>query len=322
MLQDTFGRRFYYLRLSVTDVCNFSCDYCLPDGYQGRPDEAFLSPNELTQVARGFAAMGTQKIRLTGGEPSLRNDLPEIIERIHAIEGIQTVALTTNGYKLPQRIKTWAAAGLTQLNVSIDSLDPNEFQRITGHDRLPEILAGITEAKALGLAVKVNSVLMKDINDDLSAVLHWLRTNPVTLRFIEVMETADQQVFFRQHHISGATIKERLLVDGWQPVARKLADGPAQEFWHPSFVGRIGLIMPYSKDFCATCNRLRVSSLGKLHLCLFSEQGIDLRPLLQPGVPLSALVEAVTHHLGDKSAGHSLIDHNSGAMANLSQIGG
>ena len=322
MLQDTFGRRFYYLRLSVTDVCNFSCDYCLPDGYQGRPDEAFLSPYELTQVARGFAAMGTQKIRLTGGEPSLRNDLPEIIERIHAIEGIQTVALTTNGYKLPQRIKTWAAAGLTQLNVSIDSLDPNEFQRITGHDRLPEILAGITEAKALGLAVKVNSVLMKDINDDMSAVLHWLRTNPVTLRFIEVMETADQQVFFRQHHISGATIKERLLVDGWQPVARKLADGPAQEFWHPAFVGRIGLIMPYSKDFCATCNRLRVSSLGKLHLCLFSEQGIDLRPLLQPGVPLSGLVEAVTHHLGDKSAGHSLIDHNSGAMANLSQIGG
>ncbi|MDO7644281.1 MAG: GTP 3',8-cyclase MoaA [Reinekea forsetii] len=322
MLQDTFGRRFYYLRLSVTDVCNFSCDYCLPDGYQGRPDEAFLSPNELTQVARGFAAMGTQKIRLTGGEPSLRNDLPEIIERIHAIEGIQTVALTTNGYKLPQRIKTWADAGLTQLNVSIDSLDPNEFQRITGHDRLPEILAGITEAKALGLAVKVNSVLMKDINDDMSAVLHWLRTNPVTLRFIEVMETADQQVFFRQHHISGATIKERLLVDGWQPVARKLADGPAQEFWHPAFVGRIGLIMPYSKDFCATCNRLRVSSLGKLHLCLFSEQGIDLRPLLQPGVPLSGLVEAVTHHLGDKSAGHSLIDHNSGAMANLSQIGG
>lgn len=322
MLQDTFGRRFYYLRLSVTDVCNFSCDYCLPDGYQGRPDEAFLSPYELTQVARGFAAMGTQKIRLTGGEPSLRNDLPEIIERIHAIEGIQTVALTTNGYKLPQRIKAWADAGLTQLNVSIDSLDPNEFQRITGHDRLPEILAGITEAKALGLAVKVNSVLMKDINDDLSAVLHWLRTNPVTLRFIEVMETADQQVFFRQHHISGATIKERLLVDGWQPVARKLADGPAQEFWHPAFVGRIGLIMPYSKDFCATCNRLRVSSLGKLHLCLFSEQGIDLRPLLQPGVPLSGLVEAVTHHLGDKSAGHSLIDHNSGAMANLSQIGG
>lgn len=322
MLQDTFGRRFYYLRLSVTDVCNFSCDYCLPDGYQGRPDEAFLSPYELTQVARGFAAMGTQKIRLTGGEPSLRNDLPEIIERIHAIEGIQTVALTTNGYKLPQRIKAWADAGLTQLNVSIDSLDPNEFQRITGHDRLPEILAGITEAKALGLAVKVNSVLMKDINDDMSAVLHWLRTNPVTLRFIEVMETADQQVFFRQHHISGATIKERLLVDGWQPVARKLADGPAQEFWHPAFVGRIGLIMPYSKDFCATCNRLRVSSLGKLHLCLFSEQGIDLRPLLQPGVPLSGLVEAVTHHLGDKSAGHSLIDHNSGAMANLSQIGG
>ena len=322
MLQDTFGRRFYYLRLSVTDVCNFSCSYCLPDGYQGRPDEAFLSPDELTKVASGFAAMGTQKIRLTGGEPSLRSDLPEIIERIHALEGIQTVAVTTNGYKLPQRIKRWAAAGLTQINVSIDSLDPVEFQHITGHDRLPEILEGITEAKALGLTVKVNSVLMKDVNDDMTSVLHWLRTNPVTLRFIEVMETSDQEVFFRQHHISGDTIKTRLLADGWQPVLRKVADGPAQEFWHPAFAGRIGLIMPYSTDFCATCNRLRISSLGKLHLCLFAEQGIDLRPLLQPDVPLSAMIEAVTHHLGAKKAGHDLFSHASGAMANLSQIGG
>ena len=322
MLQDTFGRRFYYLRLSVTDVCNFRCTYCLPDGYQGKPDEAFLSPIELEKTPQGFARMGTQKIRLTGGEPSLRHDLPDIISRISAIDAIQTVALTTNGYKLPQRIHEWVKAGLTQLNVSIDSLDAKEFQNITGHDRLNEILEGIAEAKSLGLTVKVNSVLMKGVNDDLTPILAWLKKTPVTLRYIEVMETSDQAVFFRQHHVSGLSVKERLLAQGWQPVVRDKAAGPAQEFWHVDFVGRIGLIMPYSKDFCASCNRLRVSSLGKLHLCLFSEQGIDIRPYLQTGIPQHELINAVTQHVQGKTVSHYLQSHNSGAMANLSQIGG
>jgi len=281
-----------------------------------------LSPPELEKVARGFASMGTQKVRLTGGEPGLRTDLPEIIERIHNIEGISSLALTTNGYKLPQRIKRWAKAGLSQLNVSVDSLDPSEFHRITGHDRLKEVLDGIAEANSLGLKVKVNSVLMKDVNDDLSSVLNWLRSTPVTLRFIEVMETGDQQVFFRQHHLSGESIKQRLLIDGWQPVLKDSLAGPAQEFWHPNFAGRIGLIMPYSKDFCASCNRLRISSLGKLHLCLFAEQGIDIRPYLQEQVPISELVDAVSDHVRGKTVGHLLKSHDSGAMANLSQIGG
>jgi cyclic pyranopterin phosphate synthase len=322
MLQDSFGRRFYYLRLSVTDVCNFRCTYCLPDGYQGKPDEAFLAPSEVEQAVRGFAAMGTQKIRLTGGEPSLRKDLPEIISRVSAVDGISTVALTTNGYKLPKKIHEWKKAGLTQLNVSIDSLDPAEFHRITGHDRLNEVLEGLAEAHSLGMTTKINSVLMKGVNDDLGAVLSWLKTNPMTLRFIEVMETSDQQVFFREHHVSGLSIKERLLAEGWQAVVRDIAGGPAQEFWHPDYAGRLGLIMPYSKDFCSTCNRLRISSLGKMHLCLFSEAGIDIRPYLQTGMPLQPLIDAVTQHIQGKSVSHILQQHESGAMANLSQIGG
>lgn len=322
MLQDAFGRRFYYLRLSVTDVCNFRCSYCLPDGYQGKPDDAFLSAYELEAAVRGFARMGTQKVRLTGGEPGLRSDLPEIISRVSRIDGIQNVAVTTNGYKLPQRIDTWAQAGLNHLNVSIDSLDAATFHDVTGHDRLPEVLEGLDRARRLGLTVKVNAVLMKGVNDQLDDVLAWLKHQPVTMRFIEVMETSDQEVFFRQHHVSGGQIKDRLLADGWQPVLRDVASGPAQEFWHPHYAGRIGLIMPYSKDFCATCNRLRISSLGKLHLCLFAEQGIDIRPYLQPGVATDQLVQAVTHYVQGKKASHFLQDHDSGAMANLSQIGG
>lgn len=322
MLQDSLGRRFHYLRLSVTDVCNFKCSYCLPDGYQGKPDESFLTANELEAAGRGFAAMGTQKIRLTGGEPSVRPDFTEILSRLSGISGIETLAMTTNGYKLPQRVASWANAGLTQLNVSIDSFDADEFHRITGHNRLEEVLEGVREAKSLGLKVKVNSVLMRGINDDLDATLNWLKTNPVTLRFIEVMETADQQVFFRQYHLSGESIRSKLLDQGWQPIIRGVAAGPAQEFWHPDYAGRIGLIMPYSKDFCASCNRLRISSLGKLYLCLFTEQGIDVRPYLQQGVATKELVEAVTRHVSGKVAGHRLIDHESGGTANLSQIGG
>jgi cyclic pyranopterin phosphate synthase len=322
MLQDTFGRRFYYLRLSVTDVCNFRCTYCLPDGYQGKPDEAFLSPVEMERVVRGFAAMGTQKVRLTGGEPSLRTDLPEIISRVSQVDGIQTVAITTNGYKLPSRIHSWKEAGLNKLNVSIDSLDADSFHHITGHDRLNEVLEGIREAESLGMNVKMNAVLMKGVNDNLEDVLQWLKINSVTMRFIEVMETSDQQVFFRQHHLSGQTIKELLVLNGWQPVVREVSAGPAQEFWHPDYKGRIGLIMPYSKDFCSTCNRLRISSLGKLHLCLFAEQGIDIRPYLQDGVTQQELVQTVTDHVQGKTATHFLQLHDSGAMANLSQIGG
>ena len=322
MLQDSLGRRFYYLRLSVTDVCNFRCSYCLPDGYQGKPDESFLNVNELEAAARGFVAMGTKKVRLTGGEPSLRKDITEIISRLNGIAGIETLAMTTNGYKLPQRVASWTKAGLNQLNVSIDSFDAAEFHRITGHDRLDEVLEGVQQAKALGLKVKLNSVLMRGVNDDLDATLNWLKTHPVTLRFIEVMETADQQVFFRQYHQSGESIRIKLIEQGWQPVVRGITAGPAQEFWHPDYIGRIGLIMPYSKDFCASCNRLRISSLGKLHLCLFSEHGIDVRPYLQQGVATEELVSAISQYVSGKSAGHQLLDHNSGGMANLSQIGG
>ncbi|TXR53902.1 GTP 3',8-cyclase MoaA [Reinekea thalattae] len=322
MLQDSLGRRFYYLRLSVTDVCNFRCSYCLPNGYQGKPEDSFLSLSELEAASRGFAAMGTQKIRLTGGEPSLRPDIDDIITRLSHIDGIDQLAMTTNGYKLHKRAADWARAGLKQLNVSIDSLDTEEFHRITGHDRLNEIMAGLTVAQNSGLKVKVNAVLMRGVNDNLTPVFQWLKTNPLTMRFIEVMETSDQQVFFRQYHQRGETIRSRLLAEGWLPVIRGVAAGPAQEFYHPDYAGRIGLIMPYSKDFCASCNRLRISSLGKLHLCLFAEQGIDIRPYLQTGVATEELVKVVSEHLASKEVGHHLKDHNSGAMANLSQIGG
>lgn len=322
MLEDSHGRRFYYLRLSVTDICNFRCQYCLPEGYQGRPADAFLSADELVRVSEAFAALGTRKIRLTGGEPSLRSDLPQLIERIQQISGIESAAVTTNGYQLPKHIQTWANAGLSQLNVSIDALDREQFHSLTGHDRFEEVVAGVSQAIELGIPTKVNAVLMKGVNDDLTQVLAWIKDRPVTFRYIEVMETHDQSVFFRQHHVSGGAMQQQLIDQGWQPVLRKPTDGPALEYWHPDYQGRIGLIMPYSKDFCASCNRLRVSSLGQLHLCLFADQGMDIRPWLQPEVPLHELTERVRDLVQGKAETHGLHEHNPGAMRNLSQIGG
>ena len=322
MLQDSFGRRFYYLRLSVTDVCDFRCTYCLPNGYDGLPAEAFLTVPEIEKTVQAFAKLGTEKIRITGGEPSLRTDLTEILSKVSAVEGINKVALTTNGYKLDKKVDDWHRAGLDQLNVSIDAFDKETFKNITGHDRFEEVMAGIDRALTLGLKVKVNAVLMKGVNDDLAPVFQWLKTTPVTFRFIEVMETSDQDVFFREYHLSGGDIKQQVLEQQWQSVIREQAAGPAQEFWHPDYQGRFGLIMPYSKDFCASCNRLRMSSLGKMHLCLFSEQGIDLRQYMASDVPLDDMINAITRQISGKAIGHDLLDHKSGAMKNLSMIGG
>lgn len=322
MLTDAFGRRFYYLRLSITEVCNFRCTYCLPNGYDGPPMSAFLSRPELERVMRVFAHLGTRKIRITGGEPTLRVDCTDLIAAAKATPGIERVALTTNGYKMPQRVAQWRAAGLDQVNVSIDSFDAEQFKAITGHNRLQEILAGLDAALNEGLVVKVNTVYMKGVNDQLPKFLDWLRTHPVTLRFIEVMEVGSIPEFYERHHVALSSMRQQLLLEGWQPVVQRVDAGPAQEFWHPDFAGRIGLIMPYSNDFCSTCNRLRVSAQGKLHLCLFGEHGYDLRPWLQHDTQLPELVEVISQSLQHKTATHGLHERNTGITRDLSMLGG
>jgi GTP 3',8-cyclase len=322
VLEDKYGRRFHYLRLSITDVCNFSCAYCLPDGYQCESDRDFLSIDEIRHITSAFAALGTSKIRITGGEPSLRKDLADIIRLCASTPGIEQVAITTNGYKLPSHIHSWIDAGLTSMNVSIDSLDPRMFASITGHDKLATIMEGIDMALASGLKVKVNAVLMREFNvAEFQRFLDWIKTTPVTLRFIELMETGDNKLFFKQNHVAGESLKKQLVESGWGQIIRDKAAGPAQEFMHPDYAGNVGLIMPYSKDFCATCNRLRISALGKLHLCLFAEQGLDLRQLISSGDE-EALQHKLIELLGNKQATHWLQDGYSGATKHLAMIGG
>ncbi len=298
-LVDRHGRSFPYLRLSLTEACNYRCGYCLPDGYQADGRHKFLTLPEIERLVRGFAALGMSKIRLTGGEPSLRKDLPLIIAAVAALPGIRKIALTTNGCLLPRHVRVWRAAGLTALNVSLDSLDAKRFHAITGHDRFAEVTEGIDLALGLGFdAVKVNAVLLRDRNDDeLPAWLDYLRERDMAVRFIELMRTGDNREYFERHHLRASVLQQQLLDAGWQLQARAADAGPALEYAHAGYRGRIGIIAPYSRDFCAGCNRLRVTARGDLRLCLFGDFGVPLRPLLQADADHDALVARIATQL-------------------------
>lgn len=328
-LVDRFQRQYTYLRLSITDVCNFRCTYCLPDGYQppahtqGRK-QTFLTLPEIQRVANAFASLGTEKIRITGGEPTLRKDFLEIAHTISQTAGIRKVALTTNGYRMEKDVHLWKEAGITDINVSVDSLDPRQFHLITGENKLQSILNGIDNAFAAGYQkIKVNAVLMKQYTlPELDKFLAWIKHQPIQMRFIELMETGEMDHFFHEQHLSGQTILQRLLNEGWQLQPKALSDGPAKVLSHPDYLGEIGLIMPYEKSFCASCNRLRVSATGKLHLCLFGEEGVDIRDLLQSDAQQLQLETRLKSALQGKREHHYLHIGDSGVRNNLASIGG
>ncbi|AUJ36330.1 GTP 3',8-cyclase MoaA [Vibrio vulnificus] len=324
--EDRFHRKFYYLRLSVTDVCNFKCTYCLPDGYQpsGQKNSSFLNLSEIRRVVKAFADCGTSKVRITGGEPSLRKDFTDIIHTVASTQGIKRVATTTNGYRMEKHIGEWKEAGLNQINVSVDSLDPRMFHQITGENKFHQVMSGIDRAFEVGFEqVKVNVVLMKDLNhNELPAFLHWIKHRPIQLRFIELMQTGEMDTLFQQHHVSGVAIRNHLIANGWLLKAKAANDGPAQVFVHPDYQGEIGLIMPYEKDFCASCNRLRVSAKGKLHLCLFGDRGVELRDLLQQDDQESDLIARIQSELQTKSVSHFLNEGQTGMTPHLASIGG
>jgi len=324
-LADRFGRRFPYLRLSIIPACNFRCTYCLPHGHHAAAGAAApLSLAEITRLLRGFAAMGMHKLRITGGEPSVRHDLTEVLRTAASMPGVDKLAMTTNGTLLSRRLGEWMDAGLTAINVSVDSLDRAVFAHVTGHDRLDDILAGIDMALTAGLsAVKLNAVLLRGVNDhDLPTWLDYLRDHAVSLRFIELMQTGDNLAFFRDHHVRAETLETELLDAGWQVLPRAADAGPAREYRHPDYAGRIGIIAPYSKDFCTGCNRLRVTATGDLRLCLFGEFGIPLRPLLQDDDQLDDLVRAIGGQIGRKEQGHFLHEGRTGITPHLASTGG
>ncbi len=323
-LTDGFGRSFPYLRLSITDVCNFRCDYCLPNGYQGCKKADFLSIDEIKRLVNVFAELGTNKIRITGGEPTVRKDFTKIAQLISSHSSISTTAFTTNGYRLAQNAKIWRNAGIDNINISIDSLNKERFFQITGHDRLSEILKGIDAAINVGFEkVKINVVLLKGVNDgEVNDYLSWAKSSPISIRFIELMQTGDNQQYFQKYHTSAITISDELIKTGWTLRKRNFNAGPAQEYIHKDYQGSVGIISPYSKDFCKSCNRLRITSNGDLRLCLFGSQGVSLRHLLQSDEQKHLLIKLISSQLAFKCSSHFLALGDTGITPNLASIGG
>jgi len=296
----------------------------LPHGYRAEAGAAGpLSPDEIARLLRGFADLGMHKLRITGGEPSVRSDLADVLRTAAAVPGVEKLAMTTNGTLLSRRLPEWMDAGLDAINVSVDSLDRAAFARITGHDRLDDILHGVDMALAAGLSSKFNAVLLKGVNDrELPRWLDYLRDHAVGLRFIELMQTGDNLAFFRDHHVRAETLEDEIREKGWEVLPRAVDAGPAREYRHRDYAGRIGIIAPYSKDFCAGCNRLRVTATGDLRLCLFGEFGIPLRPYLQRDDQRGELVRAIGGQIGRKEQGHFLHEGRTGITPHLASTGG
>jgi len=328
MLKDTFGRSFPYIRLSITDVCNYKCSYCLPQGYKKNPDDmrSFMSFQEISRLTKALSELGVSKIRLTGGEPTVRKDFFDILKDLKENSNIPKVTMTTNGYHLDKIAKQLYEAGLDGINISIDSLDRETFKKLTGHDRLLEILEGIKILQKLNFQnIKVNAVLLKGINDtykDFKLFGNFIKENKIDFRFIELMQTGDNLDFFKKNHVSSNIFENYLVENEWVYQTFGKDAGPSLNYIHPNYEGKFGLIAPYSKDFCKTCNRLRITSRGDLRLCLFGNTGISLRHLLQNDNQKDELVDLIMKQLHLKKESHYLELGDTGITPNLSSTGG
>jgi len=302
-LLDRFGRLHTYVRISVTDRCNYRCVYCLPEeGMTWMPRKGLLSFEELGRLARVFATMGVRRIRLTGGEPTVRRDLDALVAAIAATPGIDDLAMTTNGHNLAKLAPMLKAHGLTRVNVSLDSLDPERFGRITRGGRLDDVLAGIDAARDAGLTpVKINMVVMRGVNDDeVVPMARWAARTGVMLRYIEYMPFEGRW----HENVPAAEMRESLRVIGpVEPVGERSGGGPAK-YWMVD--GRlVGFIAPLTEHFCASCNRLRLLADGHLRTCLAHEDTPSLRDLVRSGANDDSLATSIRAMVLGKPPGHA-----------------
>ena len=283
-LIDGFGREISYLRISVTDRCDFRCVYCMAEDMQFLPRARILTLEEILRVASTFVSLGVSKIRLTGGEPLVRQNLPWLVERIAALPGLRELALTTNGSQLARLAAPLKSAGLSRINISLDSLDSERFRNITRTGRLQDVLAGIDAAQAAGFRrIKLNSVILRGRNDDeVLPLVAFCRERDLDLAFIEEMplgriDEHDRAATF----VSSEEIRRRI---GERYQLLSAADdtgGPSRYYRMPDSPIRVGFISPHSHNFCASCNRVRVTAEGRLLLCLGNEHSVDLRGILR-----------------------------------------
>jgi len=324
-LVDPYGRKINYLRLSVTDRCNLRCSYCMPVGAVPKPGQDHtLSYEDLFRVARAAVAIGVEKIRVTGGEPLVRNGITGFLARLSTIPRLERLVLTTNGILLKEMAANLKSAGVESLNVSLDSLRPDTFSRITRGGDLRRVLEGITAAERAGFPnVKINVVVMRGVNDDEVADFAALTLDrPYRVRFIEYMPTLQKQDW-RSLTIPGEELLARLTERfNLVPVGREALAGPATYYRIAGAAGMIGVITPISCHFCNECNRIRITSTGVAKSCLFADSTIDLKPLLREGDE-AALREALRRVIEAKPEQHSITEDWAGRTpTHMSQVGG
>ncbi|HUS29609.1 MAG TPA: GTP 3',8-cyclase MoaA [Kofleriaceae bacterium] len=315
-LLDGFARRIRYLRISVTDRCNYRCTYCMPETLgkeiEFQPRSAVLTFEELEQIATVFASLGVRKIRLTGGEPTVRHGIVELVRRVAAVPGIEQVVMTTNGHLLAELAVPLRDAGLSAVNVSVDTLDADRFRAITSRGDLAKVLAGIDAAVAAGLRVKTNAVALEGINDtELVALVEDAWRRGAIPRFIEHMPMSDGVLYEAARGITAATIR-RTIEAQLGPLTRADAGGadagPAR-YWALADGRQVGIISAMTEHFCDDCNRLRLTATGELHACLGHDDAVSLRDVLRNGGLREDLVRAIAGAVTGKRAGH-LFDSN------------
>lgn len=323
-LTDRFGRSIDYVRLSVTDRCDLRCFYCMPKGFQDFEEpEHWLSFDEIERVIAAFARLGTRRVRVTGGEPLVRKDLPQLTARLAALPGIEDLSLSTNATRLARHADELHNAGIRRINVSLDSLDAARFKEIT-QGKLDKVLAGLMAAKAAGFApIKINMVVMKGVNDDeVEAMVDFCIEHGFTLRFIETMPMGDTGRNATDHYVDLQTVKARLaqrfdLLPGVMP-----GGGPARYVQVAGTDLKIGFITPISQHFCATCNRVRLAVDGTLYMCLGQEHRFELRPLLRAGCSDVELENAIRTAIDLKPERHEFNEKPEQVLRFMSMTGG
>ncbi len=313
---DSFGRVATDLRVSVTDRCNLRCTYCMPpEGLNWIPGDDLLSAAELVRVVRLAVDQGVQEVRFTGGEPLVRPDLEEIVAGVASLPDPPSLSLTTNGIGLTTRAQSLKDAGLTRINVSLDTLDAERFRTLTRRDRIADVFAGIAAAQEAGLSpVKINTVLMRSINDDeVLALVDWALEHGLALRFIEQMPLDAHKSWSRTEMVEAQEILGQLeAAYSLEPSATPRGSEPA-ETWNVlaadgSVRGTVGVIGSVTRPFCSSCDRVRLTSDGQLRNCLFSQTESDLRGPLRSGATDEEVVAIMQQCLATKRAGHGIDD--------------
>ncbi|MFA7602747.1 MAG: GTP 3',8-cyclase MoaA [Novosphingobium sp.] len=328
-LVDQFARRITYLRLSVTDRCDLRCAYCMPERQVFLPKADVLTLEELHRLALGFMARGITKLRLTGGEPLVRRDVIELIQALgrKVGDGLDELTLTTNGTRLAEFAGLIRAAGVRRINVSLDTLDRARFAGLARRDSLPQVLEGIAAAKEAGLAVKINTVALKGINEDeIPELIAWAHGRGFDMTLIEVMPLGEVEEDRFDHYLPLSVVRERLEQRWTLTPSDHRTGGPARYFDVAETGGRLGLITPLTNNFCDGCNRIRLTATGQLYACLGGNERVDLRAAVRSADPDAAMADALDVAMRIKPARHHfVIDRPGGAPAlsrHMSMTGG